>query len=213
MLSADFDVSKIKFGAVKPNTMGGKTVYFKYGDQSTMNIQSPPMTTPFGISGFRDNKSGITKHTLDVSFRGIETDVSISEFCAKMKAFDDLIIKEAMKHSSEWFGKDMNEEMIKECYKPIIKLSSQPDKYASTMRCKVPSKDGRLMVEAYDHNKETFNLDKFVKGSKVVVQVECSSVWFVNKSFGVSWTLKKIKIQKPENLSGYGFQDSDDDME
>ena len=44
--------------------------------------------------------------------------------------------------------------------------------------------------------------------------IECSSIWFVNKQFGVSWRLVQVELHKPDKISGFSFmEDSDNDEE
>jgi hypothetical protein len=210
-LPKNFEASEISFDTVKKNAMGGKVVYMKYNGESKITIQTPLLSAPFGISTFTDDKTGVTKHSLDISFKGMNEDPKIAEFLEKMSSIDQYMITEGCNNSKDWFGKSMKVDVVEALYRPLVKPSKDESKYAPTMKLKIPSKDGRLLVEAYDHTKNEFDLNSFVPGSRVQAIIECSSIWFVNKQFGVSWRLVQVKVSKPDKLAGFSFVDDDDD--
>lgn len=214
ILPKNFDVSDISFDAVKKNSMGGKVVYLKHGGNKNITLQTPLMSAPFGISGYTDDKTGITKHSLDISFKGAADDPKIQTFLDKMNEFDKCLIETAAKNSKDWLGKSMKKDVVEALYRPLIKPSKDPEKYAPTIKFKVPSKDGKMLVDAFDHKKQPFDLNNFVPGTRVQAIIECSSVWFVNKQFGVSWKLVQLRMSKPEKLTGFSFiPDGDEDPE
>jgi hypothetical protein len=213
-LPKHFEVNDVSFDDVKKNTMGGKVVYLKYKGQSKIVIQTPKLSAPFGISTFTDDNTGVTKHSLDVSFKGVDDDAKIKLFNDKLHAMDTHFINEGVKNSKEWFGKAMKYDVVEALYRPIVKQSKDPEKYAPTMKFKIPSKDDRLIVEAFDDARNSFDLANFAPGSKVQAIIECSSIWFVNKQFGITWKLLQVKVSKPEKLAGFSFvHDEDDDEE
>lgn len=213
-LPKNFDASVISFDSVKKNAMGGKVVYMKYNGQNKLTIQTPVLSAPFGIGAYTDDKTGITKHSLDVSFKGIADDPKIKEFHDKMAEFDKTLIEAGVNHSKEWFGKAMKYDVVEALYRPLVKQSKDPEKYAPTIKFKIPSKDDKLLVHAYDQQKNAFDLANFVPGSRVQALIECSSIWFVNKQFGVSWKLVQLLVHKPEKLAGFSFiQDDEFDEE
>ena len=217
-LPKNFDASVISFDSVKKNAMGGKVVYMKYNGLNKLNIQTPVLSAPFGIGAYTDDKTGITKHSLDVSFKGISDDAKIKEFHDKMTEFDKTLIEAGVKHSKDWFGKAMKYDVVEALYRPIVKQSKDPEKYAPTIKFKIPSKDDKLLVHAYDQDKNSFDLANFLPGSRVQALIECSSIWFVNKQFGITWKLVQLLVHKPEKLAGFSFipddeidEESDDD--
>jgi len=209
-LPKNFDASDITFDSVKKNAMGGKVVYMKHNGQNRLTLQTPALAAPFGVSGYTDDKTGITKYSLDVSFKGVDDDPKIKELLEKMESLDAYLIDAAVKNSKEWFGKKMTKEVVEALYRPLVKPSKDPEKYAPTMKFKMPDKDGRILVNAYTSDKQPFDLDNFQPGSKVQALIECSSVWFVNKQFGVSWKLVQLLVNKPEKISGFSFIQDDD---
>ena len=195
-LPKNFDANEISLDSMKKNSMGGKVVYLKYKDMKKVTLQTPDMSAPFGLSSFTDDNTGVTKHSLDVSFKGGEEDQKIKEFQNAMEAFDKKMIEYGVEHSKEWFGKAMKADVVEALYRPIVKPAKDPEKYAPTIKFKVPSKDDTFMVDAYDDQKQKFDLNNFAPGSKMKAIIECSSIWFVNKQFGVSWRLLQVKVNK-----------------
>tara|TARA_B100001996_G_C18623071_1_gene578564 strand:- start:372 stop:1046 length:675 start_codon:yes stop_codon:yes gene_type:complete len=208
----NFDANMINYADVKKNSMGGNMVYLSYGEEKQrMTLQTPEMSAPFGVSTFTDDKTGAVKYSIDCSFRGMNDDPKLKLFSEKMQDFDKMMVNTAVKNSKEWFGKKMTKEVVEELYRPIVKPAKDPEKYAPTMKMKIRNID---TVEVYDHNKNAVTSEKLVKGSKLKSIIECSSIWFVNKSFGVSWNLVQVLMSIPDKVSGFSIkEDSDDDEE
>jgi len=217
IVSKNFDAENITFEPVKKNSLGGNMVYLKYLGMPKVILQTPVVSAPFGISTFNDDKTGITKYSLDMSFRGMEDDPKVKQFFEAMAKFDEILIDQGVKNSKEWFGGKKSKEVIENFYRPLIKPAKDPSKYAPTMKFKmVTDRNGRVTSDAYNHKKEKVNiLDSVIAGSKVQAILECNSVWFVNKNmYGVSWRLVQVKIQKDERMNGFSFvEDSDAEEE
>ena len=209
-----FDVNGLSFSDPVKNKMGGNMIYLKYNGGKCV-LQTPLMSAPFGMSTFVDEKSGIAKYSIDVSYRGYENNEKINEFKECMHKIDDFLIDTACKKSKIWFGKEQIRDVIEALYRPLVKPSKDPEKYAPTTKIKVQERDGDFQVKAYDYNtKEPFNIMNIGKGAKVQMIIECSPVWFVGKTqFGISWKLVQVRVQQPESLQNLNFvEDSDDDM-
>lgn len=215
-LAKNFDAESVKFDSVKKNALGGKVVYLSYENEKKITIQTPELSAPFGLGTYTDENTGVVKYSVDLSFRGKDTNDKISMFMNKMMELDEYMIKTAVENSKEWFGKKMSKEVVAELYRPIIKPSKDPEKYAPTMKFKIRTKDDVMQVQAFDQNKEPFELTQLGSGAHIAAIAECNSVWFVNKQFGISWTLVQAKINQPESLRDCAFVDSDveeDDVE
>ena len=213
-LPKNFDASLIQFDSVKQNSMGGKIVYLSYNGQKKINMQTPEMNCPFGLSIFHDDKSNTDKYSLDASFKGMDENEKVKMFHDKLSDFDNLLIETAVKNSKDWLGKKMSKEVVSELYRPMVKLAKDPEKYSPTIKYKIRSgKDEKLQVEAYDSTKNKMDIKNLVSGSKVQSIIECASVWFVNKQFGVSWNLVQCKVGKSDKVAGYSFVAEDDDSD
>jgi hypothetical protein len=213
-LAKNFTASDITNDAPKTNALGGKVVYIKYNDQKRLTMQTPLVSAPFGLSTYTDEKTGVTKYSIDMSFKGMDADSKINTFHDKMQDLDDHILSLAEKNSKEWFGKKMSKEVVEALYRPIIKQSKDPEKYAPTMKMKITnSSSGDMNVEAYNTKREKIDLkQELTQGARIRCLIECSSIWFVSKQFGVSWRLVQVEVHKPDKISGFSFmEDSEDD--
>lgn len=209
-----FDPINISCDQVTKNKAGGNIVYLKYFDQKKMNIQTPYMVSPFGLSTFNDESTGVVKYSVDMSFKGMNEDPKVKEFHDKMCQFDNYMIEKAVENSKEWFGKKYNKEVVSELYRPLVKEAKDPSKYAPTIKYKIRSNADKLNVEAWDEKKNSFDMNLFAPGCKARAIIEVSSIWFVNKQFGCTFTLLQCQVSKPEKIQGFSFQpDSDEEEE
>jgi hypothetical protein len=148
---------------------------------------------------------------LDVSFKG--TDPKIQSFYEKIQQMDQRMIDLAVENSPAWFGKKMSKEVVEELYRPLIKPSKQPDKYAPTMKFKIRALE---TVEAFDKDRERFDMVNFQSGSTVKCIVDFAPVWFVNKQFGLTMTVNQLAVESTPagKLHGFAFQnESDSELE
>ena len=209
-----FDASKIQCEPVAKNKAGGNIVYLKYPDVKKMMIQTPYMVAPFGLSVFTDESTNSSKYTMDLSFRDINSDQKIKVFHDSISQLDEMMIKKAVENSKEWFGKKMSKEVVSELYRPLIKESKDPSKYAATIKYKIRTNGDSFNVEAFDEDRNKFDLDDFMAGSKARCIIELSSIWFVNKQFGCTFTLVQCQVSKPDKIQGFSFQaESDEEFE
>lgn len=214
-LPKNFNASEITNEPVKTNALGGKAVYLKYNDQKRITIQTPLVAAPFGLSTYTDDNTGITKYSIDMSFKGSDADPKIKLLQSKMEDLDNYVLQLAEKNSKEWLGKKMSREVVEALYRPVVKLAKDPEKYAPTMKMKITnSTNGEMNVEAYNTKREKVDLkQELTQGSRIRCLMEASSIWFVNKQFGVSWRLVQVEVHKPDKISGFSFMEESDDEE
>ena len=210
------DLSEITFEAVKKTQMGGNIVYFKYEGNPRLVMQTPVLNAPFGLSTYTDDKTGITKYSLDISFRGMDEDPKVQQFFEKMQALDAHTMDTAVANSKDWFGKKQSKEVVENFYRPLVKPSKDPSKYAPTMKFKIMTKrDGTIDVDTFDAHRNKVNLqDVLAPGVKLQAIIEAGSVWFVNKTmFGISWKLVQVKVLPSDKIAGFSFQEESDNEE
>jgi hypothetical protein len=193
--------------------MGGKVVYLNYNGQKKITLQTPELSAPFGLSTYTDEGTGVVKYSLDISFRGMDSNDKIKMFYEKMSEVDEYVINYASEHSKEWWGKKMSKEVVEELYRPSIKPAKDPEKYAPTMKFKIMTRDDDMNVLAFNTKKEPFNLSEIGSGAAVSGIIEASSIWFVNKQFGISWRIIQAMVNQPELLNSCAFVDSDIDTD
>ena len=108
--------------------MGGKVVYMKYNGLNKLTIQTPVLSLRSESGRTRTTRRAITKHSLDVSFKGLEDDPKIKEFHDKMSEFDKSLIEADVNHSKEWFGKSMKFDVVEDLYRPARQAGQGPRK-------------------------------------------------------------------------------------
>ena len=208
-LAKNLDVSKIVFDSVKKNALGGKIVYLSYNGEKKITMQTTEVSAPFGLSAYTDETTGNVRYSLDYSYRGMDSNPKIKLLHDKMTELDNLMIDTGVANSKDWFGKKMSREVVEALYRPIVKPAKDPEKYAPTTKLKIVSNDKGMKVLAFDNTKQPFDLTTLTSGASVAAIIECSSVWFVNKQFGVTWRLVQAKVNQPTTISGCAFVDSD----
>jgi hypothetical protein len=227
VIKADqFKASSINFSdTIKINKYGGKTVYANYNG-SPLRLQMPKMNLPFGVSKYQNpDKPEEIKYSLEMSFANLPDGI-----LSELKKMEDKIISFAEEKSKELFKKQQSKDLLLEFYKSFIKYAESEDgerieKYAPRMKAKIYN-DGKIFkVDAYQAEKvdgsypkisiTEDDVDEIIqKGAKCEAIIECTGIWVVNKTFGVSWKLAQVKIHRNENqLAGYAFDDGEDDEE
>lgn len=207
-----FDASKMTCGTVNKNRAGGNQVPLLYNEKrGSIMIQTPVMRAPFGLSEFMpDNGTGEAKYSIDVSFSGYQEDAKIAKFMQVVKAVDEHMVTMGVEHSVEWFGKKMSREVVEELYRPLIKESKQPEKYAPTCKCKIRSIH---KVDAFTKEREPFSVADLQPGSSIKMILEFAPIWFVNKQFGVTLNILQLEFTEAPagKLDGFSFVMDDDE--
>jgi hypothetical protein len=205
-----FHNANITCSNVQKNKAGGNFVHLNYEGYKKIIVQTPFLSVPFGLSEFTTD-SGLIKYSTDVSFMNKMADTKIETFMNKMKSLDEFMIKLAVEHSVSWFGKKMSQEVVENLYRPILKESKDPEKYAPTMKLKIRNNDDKLQVESFDMQRNEFNLHSLIPGSKVRCIIELAPVWFVNKQFGLTFNIIQIQVDSPSRMVGWSFNPEDDE--
>lgn len=205
-LHSSFEPSSVKFAPISKTSKGGKIVYLNFPNNQKIILQTPVMSSPFGISTYDDASDGKRSYSLDASFKGHDTNAKLDSFLTKCRGFDDILIDEATKNSKLWFGKEMSKDMVSVLFRKSIRDPTDP-KYAPTLRLKItPS------TEYYDEHQSKVDMDYITKGTSFRAIVEISSVYFVNKSFGITWRISQLAVtSRPDRLSGFAFQGDDEE--
>lgn len=205
-LHSAFNPSLIQFAPVSKTSKGGKIVYLTYNNASRLKLQTPVMSCPFGVSRFDDANNG-SSFSLDASFKGLDTNPKLASFLAKCREFDDFMMEAGTKHSKAWIGKESSKELVGEFYRKLVREANDPAKYAPTIRLKLTP-----ATEIYDEHQNRVDMNSIVKGCTFRAIVEVTSVWFVNKSFGVSFRIAQVAIvSRPDGISGFAFKAEDED--
>jgi hypothetical protein len=215
---ASFDTTQITFRAPKILDSGGKQVYLDYEGRPLLT-QTASMPLPYGLNTF--DKAGPTTYSVDLSFRGMETDPKVKHFYDMMVAFDELLIEAGIKNSQAWFKMpNASREVIKAFYTPSVKVSldkdGKPKPYPPTFKVKLPKKNGTFETSFYDAEKRPYEgvsvEELMVKGARGVFLVKCTGLWFAGSKYGASWKAVQVKLDSvPQSGLGRGCAILDDD--
>lgn len=204
-LHSSFDPSSVKFSPISKTSKGGKIVYLNFPNAQKITVQTPIMSSPFGVSTYDDASDGKRSYSLDASFKGYDTNAKLELFLHKCRGFDERLVETAAENSRAWFGNEMSADMTSVLFRRSIRDANDP-KYAPTLRLKItPS------TEYYDENHNRVGMEYITKGTSFRAIVELSSVFFVNKQFGVTWRIVQLAVtSRPDRLTGFAFQGDDE---
>ena len=214
---ASFDTNQVTFRAPKVLDSGAKQVYLDYEGRPLLT-QTASMPLPYGLNVY--DKAGPTTYSVDLSFRGMETDTKVKAFYDMMVAFDELLIEAGIKNSQAWFKMpNASREVIKAFYTPAVKVAldrdGKPKPYPPTFKVKLPKKNGSFETSFYDTEKRPYEgvgvEELLVKGARGVFLIKCTGLWFAGSKFGASWKAVQVKMDSvPERMRGCAILDDDD---
>ncbi|KAG7674766.1 hypothetical protein KSW81_006186 [Nannochloris sp. 'desiccata'] len=207
-----FNPALLNFDAAGRYPKGGKFVSVSYGpEKQRVYMQTINLSCPFGLSTYVDPKTGQKSYSIDVAFKDLG-DPHTKGFHDTMLALNHVTLNKAVELSKDWFGKEVPMEMIREFYRPLIRQPKDP-RYSPTMKIKIPvDKSGVPTAEIYNEAKERVSIDSIAKGSSITCIIELSPVWFVNKTFGLTWKLVQAAVTPgPQNFAGYSLLEEEED--
>lgn len=217
ILYKDFDPELMNFDSVSKNKMGGKMVRITYGpNKQPIKIQTPELYLPFGVGTYTDEKTGECTQSMDVAFRGYEEDAKVKAFYNVMQDIDRKLVTTCVERSSEWLGKSMSTEVIREFFRPLVK-PPKDEKYSPLMRIKVvPLNRSGQTPKIFDvHDvRDAKDLAYMVKGTVAKFIITIPFVWFVNKTFGGSNRLfQAAVVSRPIVNESFAFALEEDHAE
>tara|TARA_Y100000389_G_scaffold139756_1_gene137532 strand:+ start:179 stop:745 length:567 start_codon:yes stop_codon:yes gene_type:complete len=175
-----FDPTKIVYAPPKRNGNGGYSVALLY-DGKEFIIQGPRCRIPFGVSVFEADHGRKNMH-IELSLDGYKTiDSNIQKFFSKISELDEKHKSTAAQNSTKWFGKSIDKRVLDEFYKSSIRESKEPDKWAPTLKIKIPCANGNVPTcELFDDKQCGVNLeDMDMKGVDIIPVMTCSRLWFM----------------------------------
>ena len=220
--TAEWNTSGNRYMPPKVSDRGSKSIsVISTQTNRTLHIQTPLMMT-WGISDYTDEKTGESDGKFSISLNfpnpGHEK-ASTDEFLAKLKAFENQILDDAVKNSEVWFGDELERSVVKHNFFPFLKYSKDkvtkkvdPAK-APAIRAKVPFYNGKWGVEIYDtknqlifpsDNEMISPADYIPKMSNVACVLQCGGLWFGGKGWGITWRLIQCVVKPRENVSAFG---------
>ncbi len=216
VLASNFNTQKISFSQLKVLDSGGKQAYVNY-DGSMFVFQTPNCNLPYGMSVF--DKAGPVKYSVELSLRGYDEPGSkMKGFYDALERLDDFMIEQGVKNSKQWFKQDLNRDVIKAFYTPVVRipLDKNGDRkpYPPTIKLALKQKrDSQdFDVQCYDDKKELYRgiplEELLVKGAQVTCLIQCTGVWFAGSKYGLSWKLvRSIVTSLPQSAAAFNFVD------
>lgn len=217
LLPKSINVSEITFGAMRSLESGGKMVPVGINGKP-LYIQTPEMSSPFGISKWNTDKADKEKYTIELSFKNKDTNKSQEYFYNFLSELDKKFIEEAMNNSTSWFKKKITTpEVVEALYTHLVKhpkdkeTGEVTDKYPPTFRLNLPTKDGVFAFQIYDKDRKLMeNVSTIEKGTKMKMIIKCTGLWVAGGKFGCSWRIEQALLSPPSVLKGFAFRDDDD---
>lgn len=232
--SSEWKTSAVRYMQPKINDRGGKSINIISTQSNRSLYVSTPLLMTWGISDFVDEKTGESdgKFSMSLAFPNeVYATPATTDFLAKLKAFENQILDDAVKNSEAWFGEEMSREVAKHTFFPFLKYSK--DKLTKktdfskppTIRAKVPNYNGKWNVEVYDtkrtllfpcDNDNLTPMDFVPARSNVACVLQCGGLWFGGKGWGITWKLNQCVVKPHVQETVFGqchIQLSSDDIQ
>lgn len=236
LLAKKIDVSKIRYGPLKKNPVGGKSVYINYGGEKLV-LQFPLMHVPYAVSDgllMKEGKKDEAKapsYSMNVSFKGKEDNKAIGNLFTKLQEIEDKIKKDVFTNRVTWLNDryDDMEVVVSKLFSSNISYDKDKEtkqvlnRYPPTFRVKLPSivekdDDGNSEVvfkfDATDMENNEVNFAELLtklKGSKAQLIVQLAGLWFAGGKYGCTWKVLSGRFQVARNLRYNYVEDSDDE--
>ena len=213
ILAENFHVEQITYGTPRINDNGGKSIYLSFHKRPIV-LQTPEMFAPFGMQKW-DNDKGVTKYTLDLSFKGMDTRETVKTFFEKITELDDKLIDDGLTNSFDWLKKKgVSRDVVKELYTRMIRYPVDKStgeistKYPPTFKLTIPFRDGGFQCEVYDASRKQIDLSSMeTKGARVTAIIQCLGVWVAAGKFGCTWKVLQMRVAPPQAIKGYAFKE------
>lgn len=215
ILPEEFSIDQLAYGAPRVLESGGRSIPMYYRGRP-LQVQLPEMAVPFGLGQWpREAQEGVpVKYDVSVSFRDLERRESLKAAYKMFSELDASLIDKAFVDSQSFFKKKYNsKEVVQALFTPTIKLAKDKntgevtDKYPATINFKLPFRDNAFTFMSFNKAQEQIDLRSVqLKGSKVMVIIQCSGIWVANGKFGCSWKVKQMQVSPPSAITGYAFK-------
>lgn len=175
-------------------------------DGTPMRVQIPRMYMPFGISGFTP-AVGNTKWNIDFSMKGHDEEGNhVKAFYETLQKVEAAVVEAVRERSVDVFGKEMTTEELLPMFNSNIRYSADRE---PKFRVRVDTHmSGEIKAGIFDKDKNNITMkleDKLYARNSGVAIVEMSSMYFLNRKFGVTWKLHQLVVYEPQQLKGFQF--------
>jgi hypothetical protein len=176
-------------------------------DGKPARMQTPRLYMPFGISGFTP-AVGPTKWNIDFSLKGYDEEGNyVKEFYETLQKVEAKIVETVREQSRDIFGEEKTTEELLAMFNSNIKHSPDREpKFRVRVDTLMGGKDMKANVFDKDKNNITTEItEKLYSRNSGIAIVEMTSLYFLNKKFGVTWKLHQLVVYEPQQLKGFQF--------
>ena len=212
ILAKDLDIDEITYKPPMDFNNGGRVVHMNFADGPII-LQTANMFCPFGLKDWEKKQN----YTLDLSFKGRESDPKVKAFFDKINELDEKLISDCVANGVTWLKKPISsKEVASIVYTKQIrytkdKTGAVDERFPPTFKVKVPFKDGEFIPDVYDSSRNLIDLnDVETKGSTIVAIIQCMGLWVADGKFGCSWKIMQMRIVPPVGKK-FAFVDLDDE--
>lgn len=222
MLPSAFEVSAVSYSAPRTLDNGGRAIYMGLNG-SPIQIQTPEMIAPYGVSNWNDDGKGPDKYSLDLSFKGKEGRQNLQTFFDKLVALDKKLVQDGVDNSMTWLKKKYTSvDVVEALYTPMVKYAKDKttgeitDKYPPVLKLKIPLVNNTFQCVAFDKERNPTDLKQLIdngafKGAKVVAIIQCLGIWVAGGKYGCSWKVVQVRVTPIQTIKGYAFKELEDD--
>jgi len=174
MKISDVRNDMIECSQLKIHRNGSQSVYMQH-DKKNVSLQT-------------DTVSAVDITTCDIKFN------CSPELAHTLRTFDEIALRDANHRSLEWFGKELDHDVIDKLFAPTVNVNNG-----------VTAK--LIDTDIFAKSKHIIDSSRIHKGCPCIFILELLGVYFAKKRFGLTWNVKQI-LAAPENtISGYAFDD------
>lgn len=219
ILPREFDISKLTYGEVKRMDNGGKMVSVGYNSQPLV-IQTCECYAPFGVSCYQNDDGKAPSYALNLSFKNMEDRKTLQQLHKMFSELDQKNIQMGMENATTWLNQKKQPkttDVVEALYTPIVILAKD-EKYPSTFKFKLPTKNSKISCDVYNKDNEIIDLMDYMKGdtnrtkgAKCTALIQCTGIWLAGSKFGMSWKCVQLKCCVRENFSGFCIKNIPED--
>lgn len=146
-----------------------------------------PLRAPFGISTpFAGGGDNDDRRTFD-----LEID---EEMAAVLRAVDEKVLATAVERSEEWFGKKLDEVVIRSMHYPLVQQKEGKKPMVRTKFSVKRDKETKVYTSTAEGEARIGSKADIDKNAEVCVDVVMSSVMLSRSSFNVSLTCEQVLV-------------------
>ena len=209
---SELDANKIEITPLRQNKKTKRFSAIIVQDNGRpLNIETPMLLAPFGISQYANGDSGSTAYSIPFIQRGQNNDDQpATVFFNKLRLIDGIIKQFGFDNSEKIFKKPLSKSVVDELYSSIVKTAVDDSgvPYPPKIQPKfIEENENPSLLFFKGSSEEPENLeedgwnilmDTIKKGSygRAIVQPR---LWFISGKFGC--TLKVLQLQVPEMVA------------